>query len=97
MATTAEPTTTITTRIPQTVRRDLEALARSTGRNRNTLVEEAIRRFIETQWWQITLIEERLRQADAGNFATDAEMNELWTEFGLQSDDPENTSASAAT
>jgi len=69
------------------VRADLEALARSTGRNRNTLVHEAITRFIDTQRWQIAMIEDRLRQADAGDFATDAEMDELWAEFGLEADD----------
>ena len=83
-ATTAEPTTTITVRILRTVRQDLEALARSTGRNRNTLVHEAITRCIDTQRWQIAMIEDRLRQADAGDFATDAEMDELWAEFGLE-------------
>jgi RHH-type rel operon transcriptional repressor/antitoxin RelB len=87
MTATAEPTTTITVRIPQTVRHDLEVLARSTGRNRNTLVHEAITRLIETQRWQIAMIEDRLRQADAGDFATDAEMDELWAEFGLEADD----------
>ncbi len=87
MTATAEPTTTITARIPQAMRADLEALARSTGRNRNTLVHEALTRFIATQRWQITMIEDRLRQADAGDFATDAEMDELWAEFGLEADD----------
>ena len=87
MTATAEPTTTITARIPRTVRHDLEALARSTGRNRNTLVHEAITRFIDTQRWQIAMIEDRLRQANAGDFATDAEMDELWAEFGLEADD----------
>ncbi len=33
------------------------------------------------------MIEDRLRQADAGDFATDAEMDELWAEFGLEADD----------
>ena len=96
MTATAEPTTTITACIPQTVRQDLEALARSTGRNRNTLVHEALTRFIETQRWQIATIEDRLRQADAGDLATDAEMDELWTEFGVGADDAADTPARAA-
>ncbi len=96
MTVSAEQTTTITARIPQTVRRDLEALARSTGRNRNTLVHEALTRFIDTQRWQITTIEDRLRLADAGDFATDAEMDELWAEFGLEPDDAGEMSTRAA-
>jgi RHH-type rel operon transcriptional repressor/antitoxin RelB len=73
----AESTTTMTTRLPRCMKDELESLAKSTGRNRHTLVQEAIRRFIATEWWQIDLIEERIREADAGNFATDEEMEEL--------------------
>jgi len=83
----AEPTTTITVRLPVDTRRDLEALAKSTGRTRTTLAAEAIARFIEHQRWQIAKIEEGIRAADAGDFATDEEMNELWAEFGLEPDE----------
>jgi RHH-type transcriptional regulator, rel operon repressor / antitoxin RelB len=77
----AEPTTTMTTRLPRSMKDELESLAKSTGRNRNTLVQEAIRRFIDAERWQIDLIEERIREADAGNFATDEEMEALYAEI----------------
>jgi predicted transcriptional regulator len=80
------PTATITIRIPSEMREELEALAKSTGRNRSSLVEEARRRFIDVQRWQIARIEEGVRAADAGDFVTDEEMNEVWTEFGLDSE-----------
>ena len=76
-----EPTTTMTTRLPRSLKDELESLAKSTGRNRNTLVQEAIRRFIDAERWQIHLIEERIREADAGNFATDEEIEELYAEI----------------
>jgi len=92
----AEPTTTITARVPRKVRQDLEALARATGRNRNTLVHDALTRFIETQRWQIATVEDRLRQADTGDFASDEEMEELWAELGLDADDTGEPAARAA-
>jgi predicted transcriptional regulator len=63
------------------MRAELDALAKSTGRNRNTLVEEAIRRFIDVQRWQITDIEQAIQEADAGDFASDEEMDTLWVKY----------------
>lgn len=79
-----DPTIHLTARIPRSAKDDLDALARATGRNRNELVQEALRRFIDVQRWQIARIEEGLRAADAGDFATDTEIDELWAEFGLE-------------
>jgi RHH-type rel operon transcriptional repressor/antitoxin RelB len=94
MSTTAEPTTMLSTRVPQGMKAELDDLAKSTGRNRNTLVQEALRRFIDVQRWQIAEIEAGIREADAGAFATDEEMDELWAEFGLE---PETTHERAVT
>jgi RHH-type rel operon transcriptional repressor/antitoxin RelB len=83
MTSTTEPTTAITARIPLTVQADLAALARATGRNQDALIHEALRRFIDMERRHVAFIEERLRQADAGEFATDEEMAELYTEFNI--------------
>ncbi len=79
-----ETTATVAARIPREMRDELNQLAKSTGRNKNTLVEEALRRFIEVEKWQITLIEERIREADAGNFATDEEVTRVYAKFGAR-------------
>ena len=50
----AEPTTTVTARIPQSVKRELDVLVTATGRNRSLLVEEAPLRFLDVQRWQIS-------------------------------------------
>lgn len=84
----ANPTIHLTARVPRKVKDDLDALARATGRNRDELVLEALSRFIDMQRRQIACIEEGLRAADAGDFATDAEMDELWVEFGLEPEKP---------
>ncbi len=88
MTATTDPTIHLTARIPQTIKADLDALAKSTGRNRNELIAEAIRRFVDLQRWQIDRIKEGIRAADAGDFATDAETDELWAEFGLEPEKP---------
>lgn len=84
MATIVEQTTTMTTRLPRDMKDRLDALAKSTGRNRNALVQEALRRFIDAQQWQIAEIEAGVREADAGIFVGDEEMDEMWAEFGLE-------------
>jgi RHH-type transcriptional regulator, rel operon repressor / antitoxin RelB len=86
MAPAADPTITMSTRLPRGMKDDLDALARSTGRNRNALVQEALRRFIAVQRWQIAEIEAGIREADAGIFVGDEEMNAMWAEFGLEPD-----------
>jgi len=93
MTTTVGSTTTITVRLPVDTRKDLEALAKSTGRTRTTLAAEAIERFVAQQRWQIAQVEEGIRAADAGDLATDEQMNELWVEFGLEPDAPSNPGA----
>jgi RHH-type transcriptional regulator, rel operon repressor / antitoxin RelB len=81
MSATTEPTTTIAIRMPESMKAELGALAKVTGRNRNTLVVEAVRRFIEVERWQLADIEAGLREADAGDFATTEEMDALWSKY----------------
>jgi predicted transcriptional regulator len=84
MASTAVPTTTMTIRLPQEMRARFDALAKATGRNRNALAQEAIRRFIEMEEWQIAEMQAGLREAEAGTFASEDEMEEVWAEFGVE-------------
>jgi len=74
----------MTIRLPREMRARFEALAKATGRNRNALAQEAIRRFIETEEWQIAEIQAGLREAEAGTFASEDEMEEVWAEFGVE-------------
>ncbi len=66
MAANAEPMTTISVRVPERLRDQFDALARSTDRNRQYHAFEAMRRYIEAEKWQVDLIAERKRQLDAG-------------------------------
>lgn len=64
----------ITVRVDAEKRAALDALARVTDRDRSYLVNEAIDAYLAVQGWQIAHIQESLRQADAGAFATDEEV-----------------------
>ena len=81
MSTTAEQSTILTTRLPASIKSELDDMAKSTGRNRNALVQEALRRFLEVERWQIADIKEAMRAADAGDFASDEEMEQLWAKY----------------
>jgi predicted transcriptional regulator len=81
MSTTTEHSTILTTRLPASIKSELDDLAKSTGRNRNSLVQEALRRFLEVERWQIADIQKAIRAADAGDFAPDEEMDQQWAKY----------------
>lgn len=93
MAVTAGPTVTVAARIPREMRDDLDQLAKSTGRNKNALLEEALRRFIEVEKWQLADIEAGLREANAGDFATDEEIEAVFNEYAAYRDQGEDRRA----
>lgn len=84
MDTAAEPNLRITATIPRTLNVELEALARATGRERDALVQEALRQYVAAQEQQIEEIKAGIREADAGIFVSDEEMDALWAEYGVE-------------
>ncbi len=75
--------TTITARIDAPTQAKLEQLAKSTERSRSWLVSEAVKRYIEQEAWQIAAIEEGVRAADAGEFASDKEVKDFFASWGV--------------
>ena len=69
--------TTMTIRLEDEVRDRLDRLAEATQRSKSFLAAEAIRAFVETNEWQIGEIRAALREADAGDFASDKDVAEL--------------------
>ena len=65
-------------RLPEETKTKLELLAAATDRTKSTLVIEAIDNYIDTQSWQISAIQEGIRQADAGEFITHEEIKAKW-------------------
>ena len=75
--------TTVTTRIDEETQSRLDQLAKATDRSRSWLVADAIRRYVEEEGWQVAAIEEGVRQADAGDFASEEEVKTVFAEWGV--------------
>ena len=64
----------VTFRLDVERRDELDALARAMDRDRSYVLNEAINAYLDPHRWQVAHIEEGLRQAEAGLFATDDEV-----------------------
>lgn len=65
---------TVTFRIEAEKREALDAIAELMDRDHSYVITEAIDAYLEVNQWQIEHIKEGLRQADAGEFASDDEV-----------------------
>ncbi|MCB1915381.1 MAG: CopG family ribbon-helix-helix protein [Rhodocyclaceae bacterium] len=66
--------TTMTVRLDDEVKARLDRLAEATQRSKSFLAAEAIREFVDLNEWQLSEIQAALAEADAGDFASDAEL-----------------------
>jgi RHH-type transcriptional regulator, rel operon repressor / antitoxin RelB len=60
-----EQTSTMTIRLPETIKNKLEHLATATERTKAYLAAKAIEEFVATQEWQIQAIQEAVKEADS--------------------------------
>ncbi len=70
----AAPKEVITVWVAPRKRAMLDKLARATDRDRSDIVNAAIDAYLAVHAWQISHVKDGLCQADAGEFATDAEV-----------------------
>lgn len=66
--------TTVTVRLEDEIKERLGKLAASMQRSKSFLAAEAIRAFVENNEWQIAEIKAAVREADAGDFASDKQI-----------------------
>lgn len=71
-------TSVLTVRLDTETKNRLDELARSTRRSKSFLAAQAIEAYIEEEAWQIAEIEKAIVEADAGNFATPAEVKAVF-------------------
>jgi len=64
----------ITIKVDRKTRARLAKLATETKRSESRLVAEAIRSLVDVNEWQIKGIKQAIKEADAGDFATDEEI-----------------------
>jgi RHH-type rel operon transcriptional repressor/antitoxin RelB len=79
-------TSTISARIDNNTASKLDKLSKATKRSRSFLASEAINKYVEEQSWQIDAIHEGLKEAKKGNFATDEEVKNVFSKWGLDID-----------
>jgi predicted transcriptional regulator len=70
-------TAVLTLRVPVEVKQQLDKLADATHRSKSWLAGEAIQRYLDLEAWQIGEIQQALQEADAGDFASDEELEAL--------------------
>jgi len=78
--------TTITVRLEEDVRERLGHLAEATQRSKSFLASEAIRQFVENNEWQIAETRAALKEADAGDFASDRDVQRLRKKWKVNAD-----------
>jgi RHH-type rel operon transcriptional repressor/antitoxin RelB len=69
--------TTMTLRLEDEVKDRLDKLAEATQRSKSFLAAEAIREFVENNEWQIRETKAALKEAQAGDFASDEDVAAL--------------------
>lgn len=69
--------TTMTIRLEEDVKTRLDELAQATQRSKSYLAAEAIREYVVNNDWQIREIRTAIEEADAGDFASDADVAAL--------------------
>jgi len=60
----------------------LDNVAKQMGRSRNWALNKAIEDFVEYHEWYAAKVQEGIKAAEEGRFATQEEIDSVFTEFG---------------
>ncbi|BBP75685.1 MULTISPECIES: CopG family ribbon-helix-helix protein [Pseudomonas] len=69
-------------RLPDEMAETLANLAKATGRSKSFLAIDALRDYLAREAWQIAEIQRAIEEADAGDFATDEEVEATFRKWG---------------
>jgi len=69
---------TISFRIEQTTREQLDLLARTMSADRSSLIDDALRAYLEFNSWFLQEVDRGVAEADAKEFATSLEVEETF-------------------
>lgn len=64
----------VSVRVTDEMDQQLKALAAATGRTPSWLAGQAMQDYLKREMWQVAEIEQAIIEADAGDFASDAEV-----------------------
>jgi len=72
----------MTIRLEPELKSRLDKLAATTHRSKSFLASEAVREFIELNEWQIQELKDAIKEADAGDFASDQDVEAIFNKWG---------------
>ena len=72
---------TINVRLPEALYNQIEELAKATSRTKSFLAIDALTNYVQSESWQIRDIHEGIKEADAGEFATDEQVNAVFSKY----------------
>lgn len=72
----------MTIRVDRKTKQRLEKLAKAVARTKSFLAAEAIRAYLDLNEWQISEIKAGLREADAGELASEDEVEAVFAKWG---------------
>ena len=78
--------TTMTIRLEPELKSRLDKLSTATHRSKSFLAAQAVREFIEINEWQIEEIKDAVKEADAGDFASNQEVQTVFNKWGVNGD-----------
>ena len=78
--------TTMTIRLDDELKQRLEQLAEATQRSKSFLAAEALRDYVALNEWQLQEISAALKEADAGDFASDEAVSQTLRKWGMDAD-----------
>jgi predicted transcriptional regulator len=73
---------TLNVRLPEDLYNQIEALASATARTKSYLTIDALNDYVQRESWQIRDIHEGIREADAGEFATEDQVKAVFAKRG---------------
>lgn len=71
----------LTVRVTDDMKYQMDSLAEATGRTRSWIAAEAIRQYVDSESWQIGEIRKALVEADAGEFVSEEEMEQVFNKW----------------
>jgi RHH-type transcriptional regulator, rel operon repressor / antitoxin RelB len=75
-------TRTINVRVPVGVFNQLDELATATARTKSFVTVEALTSYLDAQSWQVKEVQAAIAEADAGEFATDEQVDAVFAKYG---------------
>ena len=72
---------TITFRLDEQKRKAIDVIAAGLDRDRTYILNEAIDTYLEVHQWQMNHVKKGIRQANAGEFASDSQVKAILTKW----------------